>query len=96
MIVEIFQRLIDGDDNDLWIGQKYGLSKATFSRFAGNKWSKDLSGGPRIPDLWRNTARVVNSVPPFREVATELGILPLVQKIVKSIAEHEGRKRVDG
>lgn len=61
LILSIFDAVAHNESNDAQIARKFGLSKATFSRFAGRKWTQ-------IPDLWRNTAEVIAHHPTLKEL----------------------------
>ena len=52
MILRIFEAIDDGNLQDHQIAKDFGLSKATYSRFAGSRWAQSDTS---IPDLWRNT-----------------------------------------
>lgn len=65
MILRIFNDIYCDKYEEGKIAQEFGLSKATFSRFAGGSWSDSES---RIPDLWRNTARVLSKLPTFNNI----------------------------
>ena len=71
MILRIFEGLRQGEYLDAEIARTFNISKASFSRFAGKRWS---SGSENIPDLWRNTARVIAKHEVFREMAQKAGV----------------------
>ncbi len=71
MILSIFDELQEGELEDGRMAEKYGISKATFSRFAGSKWPETQGD---IPDLWCNTAHVLAQNPVFAEAAQEAGV----------------------
>lgn len=73
LVLEIFEDLSNVSDTTL--SQKYGLSKASYSRFAGRNWSLE------VPDLWRNTARVLVYVPQFRALLEKSGLQGSIVKI---------------
>jgi hypothetical protein len=70
LVLRVFAEIEAGDNHDQQIAKEFGLSKATFSRFAGSRW-RDAD---RIPDLWMNTAQVLASKPEFKEAAIEAGV----------------------
>ena len=73
LIHRIFDQLSEGALRDGEIAHEFGLTTATFSRFAGSQWNaSDLKGV--IPDLWRNLARLLASHEDFIAAATEAGI----------------------
>jgi hypothetical protein len=71
MILQIFDDLPNDDYKDVKIARAFNLSKATFSRFAGSKWSQNDS---QIPDLWLNTAQIISKHDIFRELAEKAGV----------------------
>jgi hypothetical protein len=92
LILRIFGDLADERFEDGAIANDFGLSKATFSRFAGSQWRQRLTGkeGDAIPDLWRNTAKAIATDPIFLEAAQEAHVSSVVQRMLDSEA---GRKR---
>lgn len=85
LIIRIFKDLSDEVYEDQRIAGDFGLSKATFSRFAGSQW-KDKSKNSKessIPDLWHNTARVLGSNQTWLEIAEEAGVMRSVKNAVK-------------
>jgi len=86
IIVQIFNEIRDGCYRDSKIAKKYGLSKSTFSRFAGSHWRDSKSNS--IPDLWMNTAQVLATHRAFKELARNSGVWEKVKATVNStIAE---------
>jgi hypothetical protein len=83
LILRIFEDLESDAFQNQQVAQDFGLSKATFSRFAGSKWQS--SGTDTIPDLWLNTAQVLASNKNFKEAAIQAGIYKDVEKILKKI-----------
>ncbi len=84
MILEVFDSLESSDSSDWRIAERFGLSKASFSRFAGRRWRERFSEDPqaRIPDLWLNTARALSNHPHFAEAAKEAGVWPRVTEVL--------------
>ncbi len=80
LILIIFENIKYDENSDNKIAKDFGLSKATFSRFAGSKWSKKDSPPP---DLWLNSAHVVSNHDAFREAAQEAGLWQQVQETLK-------------
>ena len=76
LIERIFSDLEDGCFKDGTVAADFGISKSTFSRFAGSDWLKSKSG---VPDLWRNTAEVVMAYPVFRNAVNTDGIKEILQ-----------------
>ena len=76
LIERIFSDLEDGCFKDGKVAADFGVSKSTFSRFAGSDWLKSKSG---VPDLWRNTAEVVMAYPVFRDAVNTDRIIEILQ-----------------
>lgn len=75
MIAEIFRDLADGNYVEHEIASKYGLTRPTFSRFAGGRWLLKRDGArTHVPDLWKATARTILRCPTLREAAVEAGV----------------------
>jgi hypothetical protein len=86
LVIEIFRQLDEGHYEEGKTARLFGLSKATFSRFAGSRWNKT----GRMPDLWANTAAVLAHHPSFIEAAraTHVG-----QRIREAGESRNGRVR---
>ncbi len=80
LIKDIFESVDDKTNRDGAIARKYGLSKASFSRFAGSHWTY-----PNTPDLWKNLANLIAHHPVMKEAAQYHG----VWNTVKAINDHE-------
>jgi len=63
LILRIFDAVAHNESTDGKIAHEFGLSKATFSRFAGRKWTQ-------IPDLWKNTASILAHHPTLKDLIT--------------------------
>lgn len=86
MILEVFENLVDGQRTDQQIADRFGISKATFSRFAGRSWSnRPPPEGPllEIPDLFRNTAQVLASTPAFAEIAKDTSAWSVIGEVAR-------------
>lgn len=83
LIRTVFTRLAHGDYVEKDIARCFGLSCATFSRFAGAHWKgyRDDSIVPVPPDLWRNTAEVLSGHPDFVVAAQKAGVWKQVSYI---------------
>jgi len=73
LILRIFEDINQGEYKDGKVAKDFGLSKATFSRFAGSKWH---NSGEAIPDLWHNTAKVLSSHKLFNEFPKIFSLRP--------------------
>jgi hypothetical protein len=78
LIWRIFEDLNSEEYEDGRIAKDFGLSKATFSRFAGSRWTMAES---TIPDLWLNTAKVLSNHNIFKEVAMQTGYLEIAENL---------------
>jgi hypothetical protein len=80
MILQIFGDISCDDYRDSEIAKDFGLTKGTFSRFAGSRWNQT---GSSIPDLWRNTAHVLIDHPIFKQVVKDTGFWDIVAATVE-------------
>lgn len=88
LVTEVFSAIVDGNYHLSSVAAKYGLSKATLSRFAGMNWGeRNGASGGSIPDLWRNTAKVLGSNPEFVEAAQSAGVWGRVDSICRGEEE---------
>lgn len=85
LILRIFESAEDGDTTDAELAHEFGLSKATYSRFAGSLWHK--SKGKCPPDLWVNTAQVLAMDPSFKETVIAAGAWKQIQSVLKNSDE---------
>lgn len=84
LVLRIFSDIEDGIMEDVHVANDFGLSKATFSRFAGSDWTKHIGQDKfSIPDLWLNTAKVLASSPEFTEIVLSAGIVPRLKEVIK-------------
>jgi len=85
LIIRIFDDLSEEVFEDQVIASDFGLSRSTFSRFAGSHWGDNSESGEKssIPDLWHNTARVLGSNHVWLEIAEEAGVMRAVKDILK-------------
>jgi len=68
------------------MADRFGLSRATMSRFAGTRWSgrrADVSP-TSVPDLWRNTAKALAADDRFMTVARLAGLAGRVEQVLGS------------
>lgn len=84
LIRTVFTRLAYADYVEKDIARCFGLSAATFSRFAGAHWKQYrddiLVSVP--PDLWRNTAQVLSCHPDFVIAAQKAGVWKQVSDVL--------------
>ena len=81
MIQRIFKDVNSQEYEDGKVAKDFGISKATFSRFAGSRWTEEKSP---IPDLWLNTAKVLSKHKIFKKVAMQTGYLKIAETISKT------------
>jgi hypothetical protein len=91
LIHAIFTRLADGDYVEKDIACSFGLSAATFCRFAGARWKKDGDDmtANHVPDLWRNTAHTLAGHSDFITAAQKAGVWKRVREILKAEDDRE-------
>jgi hypothetical protein len=90
LILRVFSRLASGEFKDGEVAREFGISKATFSRFAGRNWF-NKQHVLAIPDLWRTTARVLSENEAFMERVVNSGLTRELDKILDMI-DHEPKK----
>lgn len=80
MIRQNFDQLADDAYQLKEVAWQYGISEATLSRFAGVRWARNNRMGSAVPDLWRNTAKVIGSDPNFVEAAKSAGVWKQIEQ----------------
>ena len=80
LILNIFEDLSIGCYVEGRLASAFGLSKATFSRFAGSRWQNI----EHIPDLWANTAGTLARHKIFREAAYQAGVWEHVKEVLQN------------
>ena len=88
LILKIFESLDDSSTLDRELAKEFGLSKATFSRFAGSRWHNSETGA--IPDLWRNTSHVLAMNPDFKATVIAAGAWKQVQTTLTNSTKKQG------
>lgn len=93
LVRTIFDGLSDGDIQDGRLAAQFGVSKASFSRFASSCWSRkiDQSAEAAIPDLWRNTAWVLSGIPDFVAASRTTGLWDRLQQVLRRSQPPEDR-----
>jgi len=83
LVLKILYSYIENYYKDIEISKEFGLSKATFSRFAGSDWNKDNTENKslKVPDLWKNMASVIVADPYFCQAANEVGVIDIIKRI---------------
>jgi len=92
LIRAVFESLTEDRYRAERIAARFGLSKATFSRFAGCQWRRDGGDGAivhHIPDLWRNTAHVLAGHEDFVAVARRAGVWNRVRQVIIAVDGQE-------
>ena len=94
LILQIFSDLTKSEFNAGKTAKQYGISKATFSRFAGSKWVDKIGDTDvvKIPDLWRNTAVILARNPVFMETVLTSGFAGKLEEILAFVESQEGEK----
>ncbi|MFC1761012.1 hypothetical protein ACFL6U_02905 [Planctomycetota bacterium] len=85
LIHQIFDSLAHGAYRAMNTADSFGISRVTFSRFAGRSWlaQADEDTKLQIPDLWLNTARTLAGHPAFVSAARAAGILGRVEQMLE-------------
>ena len=86
LVLAVFDNILDKGKTEEALAREHGLSKATFSRFAGSCWGT----GGFIQDLWLNTAHVLAHHPRFVEQAHRAGVF----RLAKAAASPDRRPRL--
>ena len=81
LIYKIFHKIIEGNYEEKTLAAQFGLSQATFSRFAGSRWQ--LSVNVRPPDLWTNLAQALTTNKTLVEMAEKCGIWQKVKQTIE-------------
>lgn len=87
MVLEIFSDLSVGDYNLTRTAKFYGVSKPTLSRFAGSKWFEKNEDDKQItiPDLWKNTARILSKNSAFMETVLTAGFGEILASVLENL-----------
>jgi hypothetical protein len=88
LILQIFEGIGGGDYEEKRLAETYGLSRPTFSRFAGSRW-KPGTASP-IPDLWANVSKSLAKHEIFMEAAMGAGVWERVEQVLQDLGEGEG------
>lgn len=93
LVLHIFTTLSAGEYNAAEVAKRFGLSKATMSRFAGSTWSETAGENeePAIPDLWENTATVLRGNQAFMETVLASGFAGKVDKVLALVTARRGK-----
>jgi hypothetical protein len=86
MIQHIFEKIAEDNYHDIAVAKTFGLSKATFSRFAGSRWNTSKTN---IPDLWLNTAQVLSVHPDFKKAAVKAGVWKQVEITLSKVRKQK-------
>jgi hypothetical protein len=84
LIHTIFNALAQEKYVEHRIAETYGLSPATFSRFAGAHWNKNCDDISSVPALWSNVAHTLAGHLKFVMEANKAGVLKQVRGILKA------------
>ncbi|MCY2928055.1 MAG: hypothetical protein NTV86_00900 [Planctomycetota bacterium] len=82
LILRIFADLCEGCFEEKQLAASFGLSPATFSRFAGARWKTHPYAPP--PDLWINVARTLAGHLTFIQAAKNAGVWSDVEAMVRT------------
>ena len=90
MILTIFEDLSAEDYSQQKIARRFGLSTATFSRFAGRDWT-EKDAIEFVPDLWSNTAKVIAGNPVFKGFALKAGVFKTIHQVLAVVNSEDGK-----
>jgi len=92
LIRAVFESLTEDRYHAERMAAEFGLSKATFSRFAGCNWRQegDNAATNHPPDLLRNTAHVLASHEDFVALAREAGVWGRVREVILDVDSEKG------
>jgi len=92
LIRTVFASLAEDRYHAERIAADFGLSKATFSRFAGCNWRQDGDNAAtnHTPDLWRNTAHILASHEDFVALARDAGVWDRVRQVILAVDSEKG------
>lgn len=90
LVLAILDNLVAGARTDAELAASHGLSRATFSRFAGREWLKDKRNGSRVPHLYVNIAKIIARVPWLVEAAESIGLWDRISAIASGSRMHQG------
>lgn len=91
LVSRIFDDLVGGEHRAEDIAADFEISKATFSRFAGSRWTNGHNNTvtSAVPDLWRNVAHVLAGHQSFITAARGAGVWKQVCRVLSVEAERE-------
>lgn len=94
LILKIFSEIEHGDYDITRVAEEYGISKATLSRFAGSTWFEKMQANNliTIPDLWKNTAKILGQNPVFMETVITSGFAVQLEEALRIIEEDKGKR----
>jgi len=92
LILQVFSALASGEYELTRFAQEYGVSKSTLSRFAGSRWFEEFENTEtvKIPDLWKNTARILAENPVFMKTVLRSGVAGRFQQVLAMIRDRGG------
>lgn len=82
----VFEQLAADELNLAHVAERFGVNRATMTRFAGIRWQRGLAG---VPDLWANTAQVLGHSERFVAAAHAAGVWPGVQQALQGEGGRE-------
>jgi len=76
LVLGVFESVVNNEACAKDLAEAFGLSCATFSRFAGSRWGSGEAGVTERepPDLWKNTARLLAHHSGFLEVGNKASL----------------------
>lgn len=91
LVHRVVRETSSGTLSEATLASEFNLSRPALSRFAGTRWRRDTGPGRRrIPDLWRNLARVISHDEKLQEAARSVGVWESVKSYLAPV-EQGGR-----
>jgi len=93
LVLQVFKDLGEESYEEKQLAESFGLSRATFSRFAGSRWRIDFDR--EIPDLWANTAETLANHELFIETAAQAGVWEQVEMVLATCRASDMGRQAD-
>ena len=91
LILQIFTLISANEYNASHVADQHGISKASLSRFAGSMWfEKTEEDDFEIPDLWKNTAKILAGNPTFMKTVINSGYAGVLKNVLDMIKPKKG------
>jgi hypothetical protein len=94
LILQIFSEIEHDEFILTRVASRYGLSKASLSRFAGSSWFEKMAGTQtvNVPDLWKNTAGLLAENSIFMDTVLASGYAGKLKDVLEVIGLERRQK----